>query len=1184
MKVFKRIALLILVLFAVQASQQLYAQTNSNISKSKKRFQLEVNRRDSIIAAIKERKKQDSLARVIQKQKIIQYRDSLRLARIERRKQDSIAREAIKAQILAERKKRDSIRAEQQAEMKRLVIERKRVADSIRFVRKAKTDSMAKARLEARKAREALKKYKNSRGYRDSVSLVRKARKDSIREVRDERLAKIKAERTRVLDSTKEARQAQIAAIKAERKRVMDSTKAARTAYNDSVKSVRQKNIETLKLARQKRKDSLEKVRGTEKLVKNKKKTETELLKEQADKIHARKKGSWTNEKLLKKGWNIKRRIWQNTVTRYNSYYNAIRKYDDALKRFKDRYKETYTEQIALYPYNLESGLSAIGGDMDTVVKKCAYDTQIHDPRSKWFDNLYLLMGKAFYFKNDYESAITAFQYVVNEYKDGDKQKKQKRGYQKLPALNEIEVDKKNKIKLATLEKRGGLKIMAHHPIRNQALVWLARAYTKNKQYSEAQSLLNILEEDKQFPDRLRDELYLALAELNFEQGNNFSAVKPLESALKQDGLNKTMKNRVSYLLAQLYAAEGNLAKSNKFFNGALKNKLPIEMEYFTKLNLAQNAILGKGDKTQAIEQLESLARNDKFDRWRPQTFLSLGQILQTDLPEKSISYFEKCLQEEKNKDLQAAAFLGKGQVYYKMKKYRLAKTAYDSTIVFAKNARPTLKNMDQIKLRKEVLGSLVTHTTTIETEDSLQSLSKMSKAEQIIVAKKELRRQQKERRKQLKAESAKLTGATLTPGKFGKNSWYFYNNTSVQQGLIEFKTKWGDRQLVDNWRRSGSKSLGGGALVDTAAEGGQDGNDAASLSRNAEIQKLLAGLYKSPKDFAASDKKIQDAYFQLALIYSSRLQEYQTSIETLELMNHRFDQHDHLGASYYSMILSHKKLKEPVKATNYINKLKKEFPNSQFAKLVDGSSAQQDKTLAIISQQYDTAYAMLQRAAYTEALSNVTASLSKFSENILKPKFELVKAKSLAGLKRYDSSMVVTENIIKSYPESPEQKYAQDFLRYLIKAVQLKPGVQAAIGNDSLSNEPGTKKKDPTAVYTYDKDEQHYYILYLTKIDGSTIALKAGFSDYNRIKHSAKKLKTNMNLINRNSGILSIVEFRNADFADRYAKQARNEKNLFSQVNGSDFKALTISKSNFKELLKTRKIGEYLKFYKKYY
>lgn len=58
---------------------------------------------------------------------------------------------------------------------------------------------------------------------------------------------------------------------------------------------------------------------------------------------------------------------------------------------------------------------------MDSVIKKCSFSTQIHDPRSKWFDNLYFLMGKGSYTKSDYESAITTFQFVANEYKDAPK-------------------------------------------------------------------------------------------------------------------------------------------------------------------------------------------------------------------------------------------------------------------------------------------------------------------------------------------------------------------------------------------------------------------------------------------------------------------------------------------------------------------------------------------------------------------------------------------------------------------------------------------------------------------------------------------------------------------------------------------------------------------------------------------
>lgn len=1184
MKIRKHCVILVLLIASLMVAKDGYAQINTDSLRAKQRFQQELEKRDSILNAAKEARKKDSLNRVIQKQQALAFRDSLRQAMVERRRMDSIKREEIKAELKEKRRQQDSTRLARQAEMKRVIEERKRQSDSLRIARKRITDSISTARAEAKKIRDALRKYKNSKGYKDSVAQVRQVRKDSIKLDRDRRLAKIKAERKSKLDSIKAARTTQIAKVKAERKRILDSTMAARTAFNDSLRAARKRITDKLKLVRSRIKDSLEQLRNKSKIAKKKKQTETEMLKEEAEKIHARKKGSWTNEKLLKKPWNIKRRIWQNTVTRYNAYYNANRKYDDALKKLKNRHKEIYTEQIYLHPYDINNGLTMIGGDMDTVVKKCAYDAHIHDPRSKWFDNAYHLMGRAFYFKNDYESAITAFQYVVNEYKDGNNKKKRKKGFVKLPALDEIKFDKKNKITLATLENRKGLKVLAHHPIRNQSLVWLARAYTKNQQFGEAQSIINILEEDKQFPDRLLDELYIAQAELDFEQGNDISAIEPLEKAVKQKGIDKEMRNRINYLLAQLYAKDGNMIASNKYLQKALKSKLPLEMEYFTKLALAQNAMNGNGNTDEAIVQLESLIKNDKFEKWRAQSYLSLGQILQNSKPEKAIEYFTSSITQENNKELKAAAFLGIGEINYKQAKYAVAKTAYDSVITFASAANPPLKNMDNIKLRKEVLGSLVEFTTIIKLEDSLQSLSKKSKKEQMAVIKKELKRQQKERRKKMQEESAKLVAVALTPGKFGKNDWYFYNNRALQTGMIEFKTKWGDRQLTDNWRRSAVNNAQGGNFAFGSDSSGN--NQEEDLTRNAEARKMLNDLYSSPTDFEKSDDKIRKAYFQLGLIYSSRLQEYKSSINTFEAMNRRYAKHKQLAASYYSMNLSHKKLNEIPQAKIYADKLNAEFPNSQFAKLLNGNGPEADKESLRIATLYDSAYQMLVRDEYQNALKNATASLSEYPDNILKPKFELIKAKSLAGLQKFDSSIVVTENIIKSFPGTDEEKYAMDFMGYLVKANQLGQGVQAAIGKSDSNKSVDNSNPFSTAVYTYNKYERHMFVIYLSSIDGKTLGLKAGFSDFNRIKHAQKRLKTNMNLLpgKAGTGMISIVDFKNAEMAKRYLIQALKEPNLLNSVSTINYKTMIISKSNFKELRKTGKISTYLAYYKSKY
>lgn len=47
------------------------------------------------------------------------------------------------------------------------------------------------------------------------------------------------------------------------------------------------------------------------------------------------------------------------------------------------------------------------------------------------------------------------------------------------------------------------------------------------------------------------------------------------------------------------------------------------------------------------------------------------------------------------------------------------------------------------------------------------------------------------------------FTTPVLFPTVQPKGEWYFYNATSKSRGLNEFKSKWGNRPNIDNWRRS---------------------------------------------------------------------------------------------------------------------------------------------------------------------------------------------------------------------------------------------------------------------------------------------------------------------------------------------------------------------------------------------
>ena len=50
--------------------------------------------------------------------------------------------------------------------------------------------------------------------------------------------------------------------------------------------------------------------------------------------------------------------------------------------------------------------------ELDSVIYKATAGILLHDLRSDWVDNLYLLIGKAYYLRKDFDSASMTFQFI----------------------------------------------------------------------------------------------------------------------------------------------------------------------------------------------------------------------------------------------------------------------------------------------------------------------------------------------------------------------------------------------------------------------------------------------------------------------------------------------------------------------------------------------------------------------------------------------------------------------------------------------------------------------------------------------------------------------------------------------------------------------------------------------------
>ncbi len=1145
-------------------AQSKFAKSGIDSAAIDGRIQADKARRDSIAAAVVKKRKDDSTAREVAKLKLQAFRDSIVTARNAKRKADSLVREQAKQALINKKKTSDS-----------LANDRIRKQDSTLLARKNHTDSLRLARAQKDKNRALQEKYKNSKHYKDSVAAASKSKKESLAAARQAKLDEQKTRNQQARDSMLTARAQVSDSLKEVRKQINDSTKAAVKANIDKQKADRQKVNDSLATIRKHRTDSLAAVKKT------KEKTSEESAKKKDEKqkalsiklLHEKKQEEWTNEKLLKRKWNMPRRIYQNTVTRYNYFYNARRKYEDGIRNLKKNNKDDYTKVISLYPFDVKKSGTSVAGEMDSVIKKSSFSTQIHDPRSKWFDNLYFLMGRASYIKNDFDGAITTFQFVANEYKDVPKKRK--------PGANgKAKAEERDPTSIASVDKRKGLRMLRHHPIRNQAFVWLANSYIQAEQYSEASALISTLEKDKVFPDRNKADLYLAKASLEIEQKNIADAILSLTKAMAFK-LPSLQRARTEFVIGQLYAIEGDYVKSSEHFKKSISGKANPEMDFYTKLMMAQNAAKGGGDRQFAINQLDKLIKDPKFEKYRSQANNALAAIYAEQDPEKAIDLLTKSIRHMDSKEplQKAISYAMLGQLFYTKADYESAKVAYDSASFFGTN--PPIDNIDEVNTRKDVLTDVVKNIRIIRKQDSLLHLSQKSEKEQKAIAKKEAERLKKAER----PSEPKTQVISLTPGTTVKSNWYFYNNSLMEKGASEFRQKWGMRKLEDNWRRSAASS----GMTSASGDSTEEKEEGKLLINGSQYETLLAEI---PRTAAQRDKvndQIMNAYYNLGLIYYAQLKDYPNSVASFDSLLGRYPSTRFKKESYYTLFLDHTLLKNEPEATRYKKLLQEEFGQSEFSKLANNPNYIDEvrNSERSIEYYYDTTYLAYKDTQYAVALQRVDYAKKAFSGKTIMAKFELLEAVCHAGQQDYVTCKANLEHVIQTYPSTPEQAKATELLNYLktSNVLPVDSAGSASVKKDSAGNmKSEIQVAEGKGVYNYDAKEQHLMLVYLNKVDARTLALKAGFSDLNLMKHESEELMTGQNLFTVKEGVITVSKFSNAVFAKIYMNDVLKEKTLFEKFRAEEYTVCLISASNFTELLKTRDVLGYLDFYKKNY
>ena len=931
------------------------------------------------------------------------------------------------------------------------------------------------------------------------------------------------------------------------------------------------------------------------------------------------------SEKSDQKKFTLPRRFIQNTVTHFNYVFNATQKLNEVLERAKASSRDDYSKLLPFYNYSLDVTMQD-SLQLDSIIDKSQTGVALHDLRNDWIDNLYLIWGAAYYLRKDFDSAYMMFQFINYAFV-----KKEKDGYAGTIGSNR---DGNTAFSISTKEKKSlPKKILSEPPSRNDAFIWQIRNALARDEFAEAASLIITLKNDPNFPKRLHNDLEEVQALWFYKQNNWDSAALHLSNALGV-AVNQQEKSRWEYLIGQLYEASGNHKESEKFYAKTIGHTTDPILDIYARLaTIRVNKDGGDNYIDKNIAELLKMAKRDKYSDYKDIIYYMAAQMeLERNNTEGAMALLKKSTEVPTNDaSLRNKAFLQLAELSLSKKQYRQSFNFHDSLNM----GDPWLdEKREMIVERKTWLQILADNIDIVEREDSLQRIARMSEdARKSFVRNivRELRKKQGLKDEPLTRGSlaAQLSTAPslFPPGSNtgGKGEWYFYNGASKQKGQADFKTRWGNRPNIDNWRRGAS--ITGAALARNDAKVAAASNKTGALQpQDITFDALYDNLPLTDEMKKISDSSITEALFILGKTYIQETEDCTAGTESLERLKTLTPSYKKMNEVYFSLYYCYNKNGETAKAAAIKKLMTEKFTDDRFTKIVttgkdpESKSANPDAT-----KTYEEVYDLFIEGKFAEAIAKKKEADDKYGDNYWTP--QLLYIESVYYIKQREDSTAINilNNIISKFSGTPLAAKSATLINVLGRRKQIEeeltnlnisrpPEEQrrpitipqkdtVVIVNkpnqiipDTISKRPPVVNTKPTIdsvakvavpvapskTFVLDTNAAHYVLLILNKVDPVFCnEAKNAFFRYNRETYYNKQFTTDLQEIDADNKVLLISPFKTAAEAVAYIAKAKplTATEIIPWLKGGKYEYSIISLNNLALLNEKKNIEEYKSF-----
>jgi len=527
-------------------------------------------------------------------------------------------------------------------------------------------------------------------------------------------------------------------------------------------------------------------------------------------------------------------RQYTNFTAYYNTFYNAEKAFEKGVTSMErgsqpiDR-----TRYISIFLAPTEGGDEAA---FEKAIQKSA-DVLREHPESKWVDDALLLIGKSYFYQQNYVGAAQKFRETIS---------------------------------------LGGERA-------KEARFWLTRTLVSTQRYDEAEAVIR--EGVKGAPlGPWTARLYLVRGELLVQRAQWEEAAQVLNRGL-QGGLPDEVGGRGSFLLGQVLETIGNSRAAKAAYQSVQEYDPRYELDFAARLSEIE--LQGRhGNTERALDRLRDLETDEKNYERRGEMAIVRARIYRAQGQNDRARRILKQVLAGK----EAPSGAARGRLHYNLAEiYRNAYEDFSRAAAHFDTASTTLdateerasgerRRMPGAPVDPEAKASryrdLAEQSRAVARMDSLLRVGRMNEQEfQAFV--KELRRRRQEKRAARREQRAQEQNRQQLGGRRGRTladqrrqaapaadtresdaGFLFYNDPArVQQGRRQFERTWGDRPLVDNWRRRNAISTSGTASSEGGGEQEAPGATASAgtaQDQRSAKQEAALDLSAIPRDSAS--------------------------------------------------------------------------------------------------------------------------------------------------------------------------------------------------------------------------------------------------------------------------------------------------------------------------------------------